>query len=211
MPVSCRTNCFVLRTNFEIVITVSTAFERCDGTSLDVQLRRPRGVDGRAVHALIAACAPLDRNSLYLNLLQCTHFAETCVVAEAAGAPGRLAGFVSGYLLPARPRALFVWQVAVAAEARGRGLARRMLLELLARPACAEVTHLETTITPANRSSWALFRSLARRLEAPFAARPMFDRDVHLDGVHESEELVTVGPFAPQARASAAAERRTNR
>lgn len=169
--------------------------------------RRPSVTDGRAVHALIAACPPLDRNSLYLNLLQCTHFAETCVLAESEATAGP-AGFISGYRIPERPQTLFIWQVAVAPFARGRGLARRMLLELLARPACARTTHLETTITPTNGASWALFHSLARSLRAPLERQLLFDRDVHLDGVHESEELVTIGPFAPRDVASAAQTRK---
>src|SRR5690606_16121028 len=83
------------------------------------RLRRPRVTDGRDVHALVAACAPLDTNSLYLNLLQCTHFAETCVVAERPESQRPVVGFVSGYLLPSRPTTLFIWQVAIASSERG--------------------------------------------------------------------------------------------
>lgn len=160
-----------------------------------IALRRPQVTDGRALHALIAASPPLDTNSLYLSLLQCTHFAATCVVAERAEAPSVLRGFVSGYLLPERPTTLFIWQVAIAAAARGRGLARSMLMQLLERPACAGVDRLETTITESNDASWALFRSLARVLECPLEQRILFDREAHLDGSHESEVLVTIGPF----------------
>lgn len=171
-------------------------------------LRRPQATDGRSVHALIKACPPLDSNSLYLNLLQCTHFAETCVIADSAEASAP-AGFISGYLVPDRPTTLFIWQVAIAEVARGHGLAKQMLLELLARPACKAVTHIETTITPTNGASWALFRSLARSLECPLADRVLFDRDAHLDGVHESEVLVTIGPFDSRGDAPAKQPRRT--
>lgn len=168
------------------------------------ELRPPTVDDGRAVHDLISQCPPLDRNSLYCNLLQCTHFASTCVLAEAvenSGHSGRgaVAGFISAYLHPERPDTLFVWQVAVAPSARGAGLARRMLLELLCRPECAHTTELETTITPGNQPSWALFEALARDLGAAWSSVPMFDRDRHLDGAHESEMLVTIGPFAARA------------
>lgn len=149
------------------------------------------------MHALIAACAPLDRNSLYLNLLQCTHFAETCVLAEQEGMQSGIAGFVSGYILPSDPSTLFIWQVAVADGARGCGLGKRMVLELLRRPACATVRNLQTTITESNAPSWALFRSIAASLHAPLEHRLLFERDVHLDGIHESEVLVTIGPFTP--------------
>ncbi len=156
------------------------------------------------MHELIANSPPLDRNSLYLNLLQCTHFAETCVIAESVDSDDAPCGFISGYLIPEQPERLFIWQVAVAARARGQGLAKRMLSELLSRPVCAATTFLQTTITPTNQASWALFRSFAQSLDAPFEEHVLFDRDIHLDGVHESEHMVTIGPFEPQAASSAA-------
>src|SRR5690606_27480359 len=45
-------------------------------------LRRPIAADGPAITRLIAACPPLDSNAAYCNLLQCTHFADFCIVAE---------------------------------------------------------------------------------------------------------------------------------
>jgi L-2,4-diaminobutyric acid acetyltransferase len=173
-------------------------------------LRRPRAADGKSVHALISACAPLDTNSLYLNLLQCTHFADTCVSATRIDQPSSLAGFVSGYLLPNRPTTLFIWQVAIAASERGNGLASAMLFDLLERPACNDVDRIETTITESNSASWALFRSLARSLECPLEDRVLFDRNAHLDGVHESEVLVAIGPFGRRS-ASTNRSRRTTK
>lgn len=173
--------------------------------------RQPTVSDGRAVHDLISQCPPLDRNSLYCNLLQCTHFASTCVLAEAVERNGQgsaIAGFVAAYLHPEREDTVFVWQVAVAPDARGAGLARRMLLELLTRSECVHATELETTITPSNQPSWALFESVARDLGAAWSSVPLFDRDRHLDGAHESEMLVTIGPFA--ARAAERAPTREN-
>jgi L-2,4-diaminobutyric acid acetyltransferase len=181
----------------------SDTVERRPPASLELRFRPPTVTDGCAVHELIARCPPLDRNSLYLNLLQCTHFAQTCVIAESANSDDcprdPLCGFVSGYLIPNDPGRLFIWQVAVAPHARGRGLATRMLNELLSRPVCAATTHLQTTITPSNRASWALFRAFAQARHAHFEERVLFDRDLHFDGAHESEHMVTIGPFAPHS------------
>lgn len=124
------------------------------------------------------------------------------MLAERSEPQRAVVGFVSGYLLPSKPTTLFIWQVAIASSERGRGLARAMLLELLDRPVCRAVDHIETTITRPNAASWALFRSLARSLECPLEDRVMFDRDVHLDGVHETEVLATIGPFRPRAGAN---------
>lgn len=155
-------------------------------------MRRPDANDGYAVHELIARCPPLDTNSLYCNLLQCTHFAESCVVALDGERP---VGFASAYFVPKQPESLFVWQVAVAPEARNRGLGGRMLMDVLDRPACAGVQYLKTTITETNEPSWSLFEALARRLEAPLEQQLLFDRERHFHGAASSEFLVTIGPI----------------
>ena len=155
-------------------------------------MRRPRAEDGAQITALIAAAPPLDRNSAYCNLLQCTDFADTCVVAER---DGRIVGWVSGYRPPATPEDIFVWQVAVDASARGEGLAARMLDALIARPAVAGATSLITTITEANQASWALFNAFARRHGATLAKALRFDRDAHLGGTHDTEWEARVGPL----------------
>ncbi|WP_346837477.1 diaminobutyrate acetyltransferase [Microbulbifer sp. SAOS-129_SWC] len=169
---------------------------RQDSATREALLRRPVSEDGADVHRLISQCPPLDENSIYCNLLQASHFADTSVAAEIDGA---LAGFVSGYLVPERPDTLFVWQVAVAEAGRGQGLAGRMIREILSRPACAAVRYLETTITPDNEASWALFRGLARRLGAECGDSVMFDRERHFQGRHDSEMLLRIGPFSQAA------------
>jgi L-2,4-diaminobutyric acid acetyltransferase len=91
--------------------------------------------------------------------LQCTHFADSCIIAEYDGA---IAGWVSGYRPPSEPDSFFVWQVAVAPAARGQRLGGRMIEALLDRPSADGVTHLITTVTEDNGPSWALFEGLAR-------------------------------------------------
>ena len=158
----------------------------------DIELRAPTAEEGHRVHRLVAECAPLDPNSLYCNLLQSTHFAATSVAAVAGH---QLVGFSSGYRIPARPDTLFVWQVAVGKPARGLGLATRMLRHLLASEGCRGVRFLETSITPDNRASWALFKGLATQLEAPLEESLLFDRERHFAGAHDSEMLARIGPF----------------
>lgn len=158
-----------------------------------MNFRMPVAQDGPAITALIAACPPLDGNSAYCNLLQCTHFADSCIVAER---DGQIVGWVSGYRLPADPGCFFIWQVAVAAEARGEKLAQRMIAALLDRPSATGVTHLITTVTPDNAASWALFAGIARRLGAELTKAPLFERDAHFAGAHETEWQATIGPFA---------------
>ncbi|ABC28368.1 Histone acetyltransferase HPA2/related acetyltransferase [Hahella chejuensis KCTC 2396] len=179
----------------------NTAMHIPDGRQSETILRTPTADDGPSVHQLISRCPPLDENSVYCNLLQCTHWASTCVIAETADeadesgkkTPG---GFISGYLLPEDANTLFIWQVAVDRTMRGKGLAGKMLRAILARDACRTVSHLQTTINPSNQASWKLFEKLAQDLGADMQRRTLFDASQFSDD-HEEEVLLTIGPFDP--------------
>lgn len=152
------------------------------------RLRKPLATDGAAIWELIKSAKPLDENSMYCNLVQADHFRDTCVVAER---DGEILGWISGHMIPAED-ALFVWQVAVSENARGLGLGKAMLLELIERDACDGATHLKTTITEDNAASWALFRSFARAIGGALDDAPHFERDAHFDGHHATEHMVTI-------------------
>lgn len=158
----------------------------------NILLSPPKSTDGSAVSELINRCPPLDTNSRYCNLLQCSHFDNTSVIAKA---DGLTVGFISGYILPQSDNTLFIWQVAVDSAARGTGLAQRMVKDIVERSACANVTHIETTITEDNKASWALFERVASHYNAPLTRSVMFDRTDHFAGAHDTEMLVRIGPL----------------
>jgi L-2,4-diaminobutyric acid acetyltransferase len=156
-------------------------------------MRTPTVSDGAPMWALLSE-AGLDRNSPYAYLLVCTDFAETSVVAEDDEG---LVGAVAAYRPPVRPEAVFVWQVGVADRARGRGLARRMLHEILALPANKDVEALTATVTPDNEPSLRLFRGLARELGVDCTEHPRFTVE-HFPadaGAHEPENELVIGPL----------------
>ncbi|MFY0665456.1 MAG: diaminobutyrate acetyltransferase [Natronospirillum sp.] len=159
--------------------------------SNDIRFTPPQAEDGAKVFDLIANCPPLDTNSRYCNLLQCSHFADTCI---AAWHGDEIIGFISGYIPPRQQDTYFLWQIAVAESARGQNLAQRMLDAVLQQPACAKVTQLQTTITADNIASQRVFEKLADRHEASIHNEPFFTRDVHFDGHHDTEFLYTIGP-----------------
>src|SRR5690625_1098881 len=138
----------------EQIPTRAAATECVESRGTNVVLRQPRVSDGPHIHQLVSECPPLDLNSLYSYLLLCEHHASTCVVAESGEG---VCGFVSAYVRPDQPDVIFVWQVAVHESARGTGLARRMLLELLNRDSMQNVRYLETTVGPENVSSRRMF------------------------------------------------------
>lgn len=165
-------------------------------------IRMPVAADGPAVWKLIAATPSLDKNSLYCNLLQCSHFAATCALAERDGA---VEGWLSGYVPPEQADTLFVWQVCVAEAARGQGLARRMIGNVLARADAQSIERIACTITADNAPSWALFGSIARALKAELVQGEHFTRAEHFDGGHDSELAVSIGPFDRRQLAALAA------
>jgi L-2,4-diaminobutyric acid acetyltransferase len=167
----------------------------------EISFRKPTKADGSDVWRLVADSGKLDENSMYCNLLQCDHFADTCIIAEM---DGEIVGWISGYLPPDEENAFFVWQVAVSEKTRGRGIAKTMLRKLMQRPECAHVERLNTTITKDNAASWALFASFARDCGASLGDEPYFRSKEHFDGEHDTEHMVTI-TFRDAARIAVAA------
>lgn len=163
-------------------------------SSTAFSLRRPSDTDGYALNQLIKRCPPLDTNSVYCNLLQCSHFAATSIAAD--NNDGELVGFISGYRPPARPDTLFIWQVAVDSSMRGQGLGISMLMALIERTAADGVCWLETTISPGNGASEALFAKAFRQLGVTASTEVLFRRAHHFNGQHDDEVLYRAGPFA---------------
>ena len=170
--------------------------------SLNLRFSRPTSRDGYPLHELVAACPPLDPNSVYCNLLQCHHFSATSVKVEAVDGQGNveLVGFVSGYRPPERSDVLFVWQVAVSSKARGMNLGVRMIRSILERKSSSGIDTVHTTITPDNAASWGLFKKLARELGCDYQDEVLFRREDHFGGQHDDEVLMTIGPFEDQSQ-----------
>lgn len=162
-------------------------------------LRKPAAKDGVDIWKLVRSCRPLDENSMYCNLLQCDHFADTCVLAELAG---ETAGWVSAYVMPNDPNTLFVWQVAVSEIARGKGLSILMLQNILNRSQCKDVTRLQTTITADNEASWALFRKFSSHQGSKLDIAPYYTQALHFRERHKTEFMVTI-PLANRAQLAA--------
>ncbi|MDW4908075.1 diaminobutyrate acetyltransferase [Streptomyces sp. ADMS] len=167
----------------------------------DLRIDRPMVADGAALWRIARDSKVLDLNSSYSYLLWCRDFAATSAVARDPD--GRPVGFVTGYVRPDRPRTLLVWQVAVDAGHRGRGLAAA-LLDGLTRRVVAEqgLTTVETTITPGNTASERLFTSFAQRHGATVEREVLFDADLfpsepsEPNALHEPEVLYRIGPLS---------------
>lgn len=159
----------------------------------ELAYRVPQLNDATAIWNLIRRCPPLDVNSGYAYLLLCEHFADTCVVCEV---DEEIVAFVSGLIPPNKPDCLFVWQVAVDQRMRGKKLGAAMFRQILGRQFCQHVKSLETTVSPSNVASRRMFGSFAKSLGADIHEGPYFDSALIPESEHESENLITIGPFS---------------
>lgn len=157
-----------------------------------LHLREPRLEDGKAVHELIGRCPPLDLNSSYNYFLLCSHFSETCAVAERNG---EIVAFMSAYRIPKAPESLFVWQVAVDASLRGLGMAGQLLEAILARPAATGVRYIETTVSPSNVASKRVFERFAQKRDLGWQEETFLTEAHFGSEAHESEMLFRLGPL----------------
>lgn len=164
------------------------------GNETEIVFRTPTAIDGGGMWKVVKESGVLDLNSAYLYLLLAKDFAQTCVVAESGG---EIVGFVTGYRPPERPDSIFLWQVGVDASMRGKGMGKRLLKAFLASPGARGATMLETTISPSNTASRALFTSVARELDTDMRVTEGFTEAHFPTGGHEAEELYLIGPYDP--------------
>lgn len=174
--------------NFPVMIASGTAGSTRSGDVGSVVIESPAPPDGVSMWRLADESGVLDVNSRYAYVLWCRDFAATSVVARL---DGRVVGFVTGFRRPDEPTTLMVWQVAVGAEVQGRGVAGAMLDALAER---VRSHHLETTVSPDNDASTALFTRFAERHGAPMDRSELFGVDVLGTG-HEPEFLHRIGPI----------------
>lgn len=163
------------------------------GSAGRLEIDTPVAADGAALYRITCDSAVLDVNSSYAYLMWCRDFADTSVVARSAG---DVVGFVTGYLRPTAADTIVVWQVAVDASQRGRGLASALLNALVDRVQTRGVRYLETTITADNTASISTFSALARDRDAELSRSELFTPEMFPDA-HDGEDLYRIGPFGP--------------
>ena len=155
-------------------------------------LRTPTASDGAALWQLVKATGELEPNTAYCYLLLATDFADTCLVAEAAG---QIVGAVIGYRPPREPDAAFVWQVGVLPDYRGLGLGLRMLTAWRDLPANRNCRWVTATVADANPASQSLFQRLAHSAGVECTVNPHFTADL-FPVAHPPEPLHRIGPFS---------------
>lgn len=156
----------------------------------ELLIRQPETADGAAMWSLARDGGELDLNSSYAYLMLARDFASTCRVAISGA---EVVGYLIGYRPPERPTHVFVWQVAVRGDQRGRRVAARMMTDLV--DALPEVEALEATVEEANTASRALFASFARSRGADLTWTEGLRASDFPDD-HDAEPLLLISPLA---------------
>lgn len=160
--------------------------------------RPPSIKDAKKIWELIGRFKPLDINSPYCYALIGRDFFDSSIVYEEEG---RIKGVVIGYLRPRAPERLFVWQVAIEAKSRGKGIAKRaieaILKNLERKGHCIQA--IEATYTPSNLASKALFHALGREWKVVWIEENFLEGALlSAQEAHEEEWLITL-PFSSEA------------
>lgn len=158
-----------------------------------IVLRTPETTDGAGVWRLVRRAGRLDVNSAYCYLMLCDMFRSTCAIAELDGMP---VGFVSAFVKPENRDTLFVWQVAVDPEHRGKGLGAAMLSELTQRAYSEPIRYMEATVSDSNAASRRMFERFAESMGSPCVhAEGGYAAELFPGSGHEGEPLLRIGPF----------------
>ncbi|HJC28477.1 MAG TPA: diaminobutyrate acetyltransferase [Candidatus Dietzia intestinipullorum] len=158
-------------------------------SSSEPVFRPPTAADGQRMWEITRDSGVLDVNSSYAYVLWGAEFSDSSVVVESEG---RVVGFVTGFIRQSEPDTIFVWQVGVDADQRGKGLAARMLHALFDRTADRGVVRMRTTISPDNTASQRTFGAVARDRGLTFGGEDFLSADLMGEG-HEPEDLYTLG------------------
>ncbi len=166
-----------------------------------IQIRTPSVEDGAAIWELVRGAGSLDLNSPYAYLLFADYFRDSCVVACDGD---RLAGAIIGLTPPGRDDTVFVWQIGVDSNYRGRQVGRRMLAWLVQHARQTGATYLEATVTPTNEPSLRMFRGFARDTGAPCEESLRYPTTAfpHTGEGHEEEWLLRIGPIPRETLAN---------
>lgn len=160
---------------------------------MNLKIQKPGKEHGHKVWQLIKDSENLDLNSSYYYFILCDFYKDYCAVVVDEDT-NNVVGFLSGLIPPNKPSTLFVWQVSVASSARKRGLAKRMLQFVLENNK-EVVNTIETTISPDNAASDALFQSIAQQYGANVEKTTYLDSNDFDSESHETELLYNIKPL----------------
>ncbi len=173
-------------------MVVSILLEEKHVESKELIFKEPEIDDGAKMYRIAKASKVLDINSSYCYLMWSKFFNKTSIIVYEGK---KAVGFISGFIQPSAQDTLFVWQVAVSSDFRGRGLATQLITKLLNQLANKNIRYLEATVTKSNVASQSLFKRIAKKLHTKCDIDKCFSKDDFPDQSSEEEFTYRIGPI----------------
>lgn len=122
----------------------------------NITIRNATGGDSAVLHALAADCAPLTVHTPFTYWAIVFNYPDYIFILEEAG---RAVGFISA--LPTEKRGgVFIWQIGLLPQYRGKGFSRKLIRALIDKHAARK--KFIVTIDPDNAPSMSAFRAAAK-------------------------------------------------
>lgn len=126
-----------------------------------VTVRSPGPDDAGLLQTFVSTCPPLEVHTAFTYWVLGRYSSPFCFLAESEGRPCGLLTAVA----TARPdSSLYVWQLGVSEQWRGKGVAGLLLDHLADAMRAADMQAFEVSISPANEPSRRTFESFAERV-----------------------------------------------
>jgi len=158
--------------------------------SKEIKITSPTKKNGVAITKLVERCPPLDLNSTYHYLIQSHYFSSSCSIAFDND---KLIAFVSGFINPSKNNVLFIWQVAIDEDCRGKGLGIELIEFRLKQH--KNINSIETTITKKNTASRRMFQKFCDKYKTRLSELILFDKEQDFSNECDSEILLKIGPL----------------
>jgi L-2,4-diaminobutyric acid acetyltransferase len=155
-----------------------------------IKITFPTKKNGSAVAKLIRCCPTLDLNSTYHYLIQSHYFSKPCSIAFDNK---KVVAFVSGFINSSKNNSLFIWQVAIDENYRGKELGIELIEFILNQN--KNLDSIETTVTKNNISSRRMFQKICEKYKSRISELILFDKEKDFANKHDSEMLIKIGPF----------------
>lgn len=157
--------------------------------SMNIEVKHPILVESNRMWEL-AEKAGLDVNSSYSYLMMTKFFNDRCFVIKDDDI---VIGFVTGFIL--KDDVYFVWQIAIDPDYQGNGLSQKLLHDavkiLMTKH---QIKFIQATVSPENKASMGLFKSIASSYNTFFAVKEGFTES-HFPDDKPEEKLIQVGPL----------------
>ncbi|HKK12625.1 MAG TPA: diaminobutyrate acetyltransferase [Flavobacteriaceae bacterium] len=153
-------------------------------------IRKPQINDGKDIWKLVKRIGNLDLNSEYCYFMTADLFSDHCAIVADEDSQ-ELLGFALCIVKPEKKDTLFVWQIGVDQRAQGNGLAKKMI-NFIVDNQDHKLSYIQATVTDDNKSSRALFSSIARFYKADITKEIYIDA-ANFNHSHHSEYLYNIG------------------